>query len=201
VPQDTVFIREIKVGQAGQPSKKFCATATVQVTNARGFVGSGVKVLGHFEGPVSGDASGITESDGRITLFSDRVRIPEGEWRFVVDSLDGNGRVYVPGSNVVNSAIGMFLFDNLPRSVELYDNYPNPFNPATIIDFWLPSPGHVRLDVINMLGQQVEMLLDDDRVAGYHSIIWEASNFSSGIYFYRIESDGTVESRKMVLLK
>ena len=88
----------------------------------------------------------------------------------------------------------------MPKTVDLYTNYPNPFNPSTTIDFWLPSPSHVHIDVVNLIGQLVEVLLDDNHEAGYHSVIWEAAHFSSGVYFYRLEADGSVQSKKMMLL-
>ena len=201
VQQDTVFVRNIEVGQTGEKSRKFQATATVTVVNGRDFPASGVEVFGHFEGPARGDVSGITDSEGRVTLLSDRVRIPEGEWTFIVDSLGANGRTYVSGYNLMNSADGFFRFESLPNSVELYPNYPNPFNPSTTINFWLPASNHVRLEVFNLLGQSVQVLLDENRLAGHNSVVWEASTYSSGIYFYRLEVGDTTESRKMVLLK
>jgi len=201
VPKDTVFVWDIEVGQAGEKSRKYRATATVSVVNARDFPASGVEVFGHFEGPATGDVSGITDSEGRITLLSDRVRLPQGEWTFIVDSLAANGRAYESGYNTANSAGGSFRFENLPNSVELYANYPNPFNPSTTISFWLPASGHVRIEVFNLLGQSVEMLLDENRPAGDNSVSWVADQYSSGIYFYRLEVDEFTESRKMVLLK
>jgi hypothetical protein len=94
----------------------------------------------------------------------------------------------------------------LPGAYELYQNYPNPFNPSTTIEFSLPVDCRVRLEVINMLGQRVRVLLDTRLDAGSHEVIWDSRNdngseVSSGVYFYRIATDDFVKSRKMVLLK
>ncbi|MDH3938718.1 MAG: T9SS type A sorting domain-containing protein, partial [candidate division Zixibacteria bacterium] len=89
----------------------------------------------------------------------------------------------------------------MPSATSLAQNYPNPFNPSTEIRFGLPVASSVRLDVYNLLGQRVSTLVDGDYTAGDHSVTWDASSFSSGIYFYRLTSEGFTESRKMLLLK
>jgi hypothetical protein len=94
-----------------------------------------------------------------------------------------------------------------PREFALYQNMPNPFNPATTIRFDLPSRSRVRVEVYNLLGQSVATLVDDLLEAGVHSVVWAPSG-SSGIYFYRIEAteaDGGDrhfgQVRKMVYIK
>ncbi len=88
----------------------------------------------------------------------------------------------------------------LPESVQLYQNYPNPFNPATTIRFALPESGEVRLEVFNMMGEQVALLENGSRGAGYHTIEFNAANLASGIYLYRLQSK-TPEAGKQVLVK
>lgn len=83
----------------------------------------------------------------------------------------------------------------------LSQNYPNPFNPTTTIDFTIPQDGQVRIVVLNMLGQKVVSLTNRHYPSGQHSIIWDASHMSSGIYFYCIESRDFNAMRKMVLMK
>jgi tetratricopeptide (TPR) repeat protein len=85
-------------------------------------------------------------------------------------------------------------------------NYPNPFNPETTISFAIPTSGNVTLSVYNIRGQKVKTLLDDNKDEGAHSIVWNGTdesgrNVGSGIYFYRIESQGFSQTHKMVLLK
>jgi len=90
---------------------------------------------------------------------------------------------------------------SLPTELELTQNYPNPFNPSTTIAFMLPQAGQVRMEVFNILGQNVASILDDYLEAGSHEVVFDARNLSSGIYFYRIEHDLQTYTRKMVLLK
>ena len=88
-----------------------------------------------------------------------------------------------------------------PLSYRLKQNYPNPFNPATQIEFSLPVSSKVSLVIYNLLGQEIARLIDGEQAAGAHSVIWEATNLSTGIYFYRIQAGDFVQTRKMVLLK
>ena len=90
---------------------------------------------------------------------------------------------------------------DLPAEFALSQNYPNPFNPVTVIKFTLPQSGEVSLIVYNLLGQEAAILVNGKLDAGYHQVTWDASNFSSGIYFYRLQTGGFVQTRKMFLLK
>lgn len=94
----------------------------------------------------------------------------------------------------------------LPNQFSLEQNYPNPFNPSTIIRFSLPTTSNVRLEVFNLLGQSVKVLVDDRLTAGVKEVTWDGrdrngTQVSTGIYFYRIASDKFVETRRMVFLK
>jgi len=89
----------------------------------------------------------------------------------------------------------------IPTEYILTQNYPNPFNPATKIDFSLPKDSDVELTVYNILGQQVEVLINGFRNAGTYELTWDASNLPSGVYIYRLETGSNVISKKMMLLK
>ena len=89
----------------------------------------------------------------------------------------------------------------LPKKYNLSQNFPNPFNPQTEIKFDIPKRSHVTLTVYNALGQKVADLVDKEYKPGYYKIHWNASKFSSGVYFYRIRSDNFVSTKKMMLLK
>ena len=80
-------------------------------------------------------------------------------------------------------------------------NYPNPFNPSTTIEFSIPAPGRVRLDVFNVLGQVVENLVDERLPAGIHEVEFFSGSLPSGIYFYRLVNGDQTQTRKMILLK
>lgn len=89
----------------------------------------------------------------------------------------------------------------LPKAFALAQNYPNPFNPSTQISFSLPKASHVKLEVFNILGQQVEVLVDAEQAAGEHSVTFDGSGRSSGIYFYRLTWDGGAATKKMAFMK
>jgi hypothetical protein len=96
---------------------------------------------------------------------------------------------------------------NETESLEIADkfkldqNYPNPFNPSTNISFVLPSASVVQLKVYNLLGQEVASLVDGRLNSGNHSVNFDASKLSSGVYIYRLSSGGISYSRKMILVK
>lgn len=83
----------------------------------------------------------------------------------------------------------------------LYQNYPNPFNPTTTITYQLSKPGNVTLKVYDVLGRLVKTLLKGRQIPGEHSVVFDASRLSSGVYFYRVTAGSMASTRKMVLLK
>lgn len=89
----------------------------------------------------------------------------------------------------------------LPTVYDLGQNYPNPFNPSTEISFALPNAGPVKLVVYNVLGQEVETLVDGQMEAGNHTVTWKADTYSSGVYFYRLNAGQFSETKKMMLLR
>jgi uncharacterized protein (DUF362 family) len=89
----------------------------------------------------------------------------------------------------------------LPTEIQLYQNYPNPFNPSTTIAFSLPHPEHIRLTLHNIVGQEIETLVDGEVPAGQHTIRWNANGLASGIYIYRLQAGRFVEAKKMIYQK
>lgn len=92
---------------------------------------------------------------------------------------------------------------HLPSKVELYQNFPNPFNPTTTIQFVLPQPMQVKLCIYDICGQLVATLLDQTYPAGNHQVEWDGTKASSGVYFYRITADNSNlnKTKAMVLMK
>lgn len=88
-----------------------------------------------------------------------------------------------------------------PDKIELRPNYPNPFNPSTNINFFLPEERSVRVGIYNIVGQQVALLLDDIIQSGEHSLVWDASDKPSGIYIVQLESGNRIFTRKITLIK
>ncbi len=94
--------------------------------------------------------------------------------------------------------------DLLPNTIILFNNYPNPFNPTTTISYSLPEAGKVNLEVFNILGQSVGILVDEYQVAGLHRVEWSAEAnrpIASGLYIYRLTAGDFTETKKMMLLK
>ena len=89
----------------------------------------------------------------------------------------------------------------IPAEFKLYNNYPNPFNPSTKIKFDIPKGGFVNLTVYDALGREVEDLVNKDLAPGSYEAVWNADGFTSGVYFYRIETADFVETQKMMLIK
>lgn len=88
-----------------------------------------------------------------------------------------------------------------PGEVTLYQNYPNPFNPETAIQFYLPEAEYITLKVVNALGQELEVLLQGKHEPGNHSVKFDGSRLSSGLYYYQLKTTTRTLSKKMVLLK
>ena len=91
--------------------------------------------------------------------------------------------------------------NSAPVEIKLNNVYPNPFNPITTISFSLSQPSFVTLNIYNALGEKIATLTEKDFSAGAHSFEWDASEFSSGIYFYRIEAGSFIETKKMIFMK
>jgi len=126
----------------------------------------------------------------------DLIRI-EGHAELVsLEAADYNG-------NMLITKLGQVT---LPTTFALGQNYPNPFNPETVIEFALPTAGDVSLSVYNVAGQLVKTLINGNMRAGYHQIRWDGRDasdrdVSSGVYFYKLDTNGFSETRKMLLVK
>ncbi len=89
----------------------------------------------------------------------------------------------------------------VPKRFSLSQNYPNPFNATTTIRYNLPKTSDVAIDIYDLLGRKVQTLYNGAQPAGLHSVIWNADRFSSGMYFYKIQAEDYIETKKMLLLK
>ena len=129
-------------------------------------------------------------------------------------TLTENGRIRIVQDNNgtdYQDVSADFIITDTQTSVEiekkneytfkLYDNYPNPFNPTTNINYELPITNYVDLSIYNLLGQKVATLISQKQEAGYHSIEWDASNLSAGTYFIKLDAGEFTQIRKAVLLK
>ncbi|MCD6308152.1 MAG: T9SS type A sorting domain-containing protein [Candidatus Latescibacteria bacterium] len=114
----------------------------------------------------------------------------------------GNG-IYFLGHDSISGVItnAVAVADEAPAAFSVAQNSPNPFNPTTTINFSLAQSGDVAVDVFNVAGQKIDTLVDGFMDAGQHSVVWNASGFSAGVYFYTVKSAGFSKTMKMTLVK
>ncbi len=132
-------------------------------------------------------------SDSILVSFTAAYVVDEEGIDFIVDSRAG----YVLLHQTPNYGDGIVL----PESYRLSQNFPNPFNAGTVIEFDLPEQSYVAIEIFDLLGRRVEILVDHVKEAGYHQVTWDAADQPSGIYFYKIEARDFAQAKKMLLLK
>ena len=141
-----------------------------------------------------------------VTIEAITMEEPHHQLTFVYHAFSQGGQRSIQLEHpkfeaVTVSLSGVSGSPELPVEFSLSQNYPNPFNPTTSIAYGLPSAQHVNLTVYNVLGQTVVTLVDGQQEAGNHLVDWEASEHSSGVYFYRLTTEQNTETKKMLLLK
>lgn len=100
-----------------------------------------------------------------------------------------------------SALVGNINHQNIPKQYSLKQNYPNPFNPVTKIEYSLPKNSYTTLKIYDISGREVGLIVDKSEVAGTHSVTYDASHLSSGIYFYTLKSGDFTETKRMVLIK
>lgn len=138
------------------------------------------------------NGNGTTGNVNNYTFF-DR-NLTRGIYTYRLKQIDYNG-------NFAYHNLNGEIIIGAPTKFELSQNYPNPFNPSTTINFNLPVDGFVTLKVFNASGKEVATLLNESRTSGYYSVNFNASNLSSGIYYYSLETNGVSKVMKMALVK
>jgi hypothetical protein len=121
----------------------------------------------------------------------------EFTWSGLVGAFINNQLIW-PDTSVITS---VEKNDELPKEFVLYQNYPNPFNPSTVIEFSIPKSGDIKLEIFNVLGETIEVLFNEFMTAGNYNAPFNASQLSSGIYFYKLTTGRFVQTKKMLLLK
>ncbi|MEX0685723.1 MAG: CotH kinase family protein [Balneolales bacterium] len=153
------------------------------------------------------EVPGHTETIGPVVLPSDANNEPYVQllWRYYFTGLrldeDSGQRTNL---SVANIKVGASIDDDIPvepDEIILKQNYPNPFNTGTVIGYELPTDNNVRIEIFDVIGQKIVTLLDRNVSAGLHEITFDASGLSSGVYLYRLQADGLVQTRQMLLIK
>ena len=185
-------------------SSKVVPTASHDATEIREFI-----VGQRVEGLVLPEASGGTAP----LTYSLSPALPAGlTFDAVTRTIAGTPRaaaeiVYTYAVTDANGATASLALQTLPTSFSLTDNFPNPFNPTTTIQYALPQAVDVELTVYNVVGQVVRTLVAEHQSAGRYAVEWDATDdnghsLSSGMYFYRLQAGGEFrEVKKMLLLK
>ena len=136
--------------------------------------------------------------------FNDLANVLAPSKRLVINQAGSSYKVALAFPEEIRG--GVYVEDDkrgsvIPEVFALFQNYPNPFNPRTEISFHLPKNSYITLTVYNALGQKVATLIDEKRGAGSYRVVWVATGFPSGIYFYRLSAKGFVETHKMLLMR
>ncbi|MCB0721740.1 MAG: T9SS type A sorting domain-containing protein [Ignavibacteriae bacterium] len=134
---------------------------------------------------------------GQYTLIADRMGYSTITMLFMVSQNTNVSFTLDTLSVITNVGNGT----EVPSKYTLYQNYPNPFNPSSTIKFDIPENTSVKLRIYDMLGREVVTLYDGFMSAGSYEATWNASRYSSGVYFYRLETDGFIQTKRMVLVK
>ena len=146
-----------------------------------------------------------TNKGANWQMFNDSFN-PSRRVLGISSDLAGGDTIFVVTSDAVYKVWGSYvgiqqISTEIPQSFSLSQNYPNPFNPATNFGFRIADFGLVRLTVFDALGREVEVLVNQQLQPGIFEMNWDATACPSGVYYYRLESDGFTETKKMVLIK
>jgi len=148
------------------------------------------------------DITPTTSMVNQVITFSGGAATSKVKFSAKTTSSD---RFYLDNISVITKSITEVKEDLAnsakPSSFALAQNYPNPFNPNTTITFTLPVSASVELEIFNQLGEKISEVVHGEISEGTHSVVWNASGFPSGIYFYRMQANGFSFTRKLLLLK
>ncbi|UCC43516.1 MAG: S8 family serine peptidase [Candidatus Zixiibacteriota bacterium] len=154
-----------------------------------------------YSGYVIGGPTSFVSLPDSVGFTNDSVFLVFDPWNYMAGTHYDSILFDISGiDNPVILLVSMYVaMDSMPALT--LTAYPNPFNPAVNIMFDLPVASEVRLQIFNVVGRMVSTLVDGELGAGRHSVAWDGSTYASGIYFYRLETNEAVLTRKMVLLK
>ena len=146
------------------------------------------ETIGYVEG------AGSTDQARRYEFRDTRLPVQAASATYRLKQVDFDGQVeFSPSVHAQRAPVA---------KAQLYSNYPNPFNPSTLLSFSLPTAGPIRLSVYDISGRHIETLIEEDRAAGFHELTFDADpSLSSGMYIYRLTTPYETISGRMLLLK
>ena len=150
-------------------------------------------------------SSVVVDSTVSDTTLQMRILNPSTKyyWRVrAFNASDTSGfanSAYFTTGDSIETAVNKLLEG--PTEFKLLQNYPNPFNPTTVIEYQLPVASYVSLKVYDILGREVAVLVNENKIAGYYNVTFNAKNMPSGVYFYRITTGSYSNVKKLILLK
>jgi len=154
-----------------------------------------------YDNSYFGQNSSVYSSNAPGTVWHQRQDLTSGSG--CIDLNNGSVQNLRPNiSMTINYIVGIKnISSKIPNGFNLYQNYPNPFNPVTKIKFEIPKSGFTKLFVYDLLGRKISVLVNENLNPGIYETTFDATHYSSGVYFYKLETDGFVQTRKLVLLK
>jgi len=172
-----------------------------------------VKLLWETATEINNSGFAVERSTDNISF--ERIGFIEGkgtttesqEYSFIDVSLGNKGKYYYrlnqidyDGTETYSDVIEI-EYTLIPKVFSLSQNYPNPFNPITTLQFGIPKEVKVTLKIYDVIGREVETIVNEKMQPGYYEYKWNASNFATGVYFYRLTAGSFVQTKKMILMK
>ncbi len=147
--------------------------------------------------------NGFEDENAPHYLTHEEFQVDEKVWHTPDDAAKGEDAVANAAIAWIKSTteVAAENSNSTPKSFVLRQNYPNPFNPTTTISYSLPHNTHITLSVFDAMGRKIMVLTNEEKAAGNYSIKFDASNLSSGVYFYRLNAGSFVDTKKLVLIK
>jgi len=203
-PVSNIHVASISVTRTPVSGRQWRGNATVLVVDETGAPVSGARVYGFFNAPRTSIKNALTGAGGTAVLLSDKTKTPPANWCFEVTDIVKSGETYDRNANVVTRACesgNVFKVEVDPLPLEFSaGNFPNPFNPTTTIEAYLPVPCDWNISIYNVSGQKVDEF-NGTSPAGRVSVVWDASRMPSGMYLYKVTAGQYMTSNKMLLVK
>lgn len=139
----------------------------------------------------------------RDTLWVD-TQLPAGTYYYYARAVDSSNFFSEPSDTVFGSPVVGIAQDDKnsrPVGITLHANYPNPFNPSTVLSFEIPEATHVTLKVFDLLGREISVLVDEVKMSGKHSVQWDARGVASGVYYAVLQVGSHLRQHQMILLR